>query len=45
MYKGHHACYMDKIEDVLKTPDDSDIGFLLEVDLNYPDGKKLPLCS
>ena len=26
-----------KLEDKLNTPDDSDIGFFIEVDLNYPD--------
>ena len=30
----------NKLEDVLKTPDDSDIGYFIEVDLNYSDNIK-----
>ena len=26
-----------KLEEILDTPDDSDIGFFIEVDLKYPD--------
>ena len=29
-----------KLENILKTPDDGDIGYFLEVDLKYPDNKK-----
>ena len=29
-----------KLEDILKTLDDSDIGYPVEVDLKYPDNKK-----
>ena len=29
-----------KIEDILKTPDDSDIGYFIEADLKYPDNIK-----
>ena len=29
-----------KLEDILKTPDDSDIGFFVEVDIKYPDSIK-----
>ena len=29
-----------KLEDKLNTPDDSDIGYFIEVDLNYPDNIK-----
>ena len=37
------------LEDILNTPDDSDIGYLIEVDLNYPDNikektKNFPFC-
>ena len=38
-----------KLEDILNTPDDSDIGYLIEVDLKYPDNikektKNSPFC-
>ena len=29
-----------KLEDILNTPDDSDIGYFIEVDLTNPDNKK-----
>ena len=29
-----------KLKDILKTPDDSDIGYFIEVDLKYPDNTK-----
>ena len=29
-----------KLEDILKTPDDSSIGYFIEVDLKYPDSIK-----
>ena len=29
-----------KLEDIINTPDDSDIGYFLEVDLKYPDNIK-----
>ena len=29
-----------KIEDILNTPDDSDNGYFIEVDLKYPDNKR-----
>ena len=29
-----------KLEDILNTPDESDIGYFIEVDLKYPDNKK-----
>ena len=28
------------LEDILNTPDGSDIGFFVEIDLRYPDNKK-----
>ena len=38
-----------KLEDILNTPDDSDIGYFIEIDSNYPDKikektKKFPFC-
>ena len=40
---------MKKLEEILVTPDDSDIGFFVEVDLSYSDNtkektKNCPLC-
>ena len=29
-----------KLEDILNTPDDNDIGYFVEVDLKYPDNIK-----
>ena len=37
MWHGHPNLYMNTLEDVLNTEDDSDIGCFVEVDLNYPD--------
>ena len=37
MWKGHHSSYIDKLEDILNTPDDSNISYFLEVDLKYSD--------
>ena len=31
---------MNKLEENMKTPDDSDLGYFLEVDLRYPDDMK-----
>ena len=41
--------YDVKLEDILNTPDDSDFGYLIEVDLKYPDNikektKNFPFC-
>ena len=37
------------LEDILNTPDDSDIGYIVEVDIKYPDkikkNKKFSICS
>ena len=38
-----------KLEDILNTPDESDIGYFIEVDLKYPDNikektKNFPFC-
>ena len=45
---GHPDLYMNKLEEILNTPVDSDIGYFVEVDLRYPDEtkqkpKKFPL--
>ena len=37
MSYGHPNLYMNKIEEFLSTPDDSDNAYFLEVDLRYPD--------
>ena len=39
-----------KLEDILNTPDDSDVGYFVEIDLIYPDNfkrknKKFSICS
>ena len=39
MWHGHPDLYMNKFEEILNTPDDN-IGYLIEVDLNYPDDIK-----
>ena len=48
-WHGHRNLYLNKLEETLKTPDDSDIGYFIEVDLIYPDNikkktKKFPFC-
>ena len=40
MWHGHPDLYMNKLEETLNTPNDSDIGYFVEVDLKYPDNKK-----
>ena len=49
MWHGHPDLYMNKLEEFLNTPDDSDIGYFIEVDLKYPDNikektKNFPFC-
>ena len=49
MWHGDPDLYMNKLEEILVTPDDSDIGFFIEVDLRYPDNikektKNFPFC-
>ena len=40
MWHGHPDLYMDKLGELLYTPDDSDNGYFIEVDLRYPDNVK-----
>ena len=40
MSYGHPDLYLNKLEQILNTPDNSDVGFILEVNKNYPDDKK-----
>ena len=40
MWYVHPVLYMYKLVEFLKTPDDNDIGYFLEVDLKYPDDIK-----
>ena len=40
MWHGHSDLYMNILEEILNTPDDSDIGHFIEVELRYPDNKK-----
>ena len=35
MWHGHPDLYMNKLDEILKTPDDSDIVYFLEVDIRY----------
>ena len=37
LWHGHPNLYMHWLEEILNTPDDSDIGYFIEVDLRYPD--------
>ena len=40
MWHGHPDLYMNWLEEILNTPDDSDNGYFLEVDLKYHDNIK-----
>ena len=40
IWHGHPDLYKNKLEEILNTPDDSDIGYFVEVDLKYPDNIK-----
>ena len=49
MWHGHTDKYWNWLEEILNTPDDSDIGYFLEFDLKYPDNikektKHFPFC-
>ena len=36
-WHGHPDLYMNKLDEILNTPDDRDVGYFVEVDLKYPD--------
>ena len=49
MWHGHPDLYMYKLQEILHSPDDSDTGYFIEVDLSYPDNikektKNFPFC-
>ena len=49
MWHCHPDLYMNKLEEILNTPDDSDVGYFVEIDLKYPDiirerTKNFPFC-
>ena len=49
MWHGDPDLYMIKLEEILITPDDSDIGYFIEVDFRYPGNieqktKNFPFC-
>ena len=49
MWHGHPDKYWNWLVGILNTPDDSDIGYFIEVDLRYPDNikektKNFPFC-
>ena len=49
MWHGHPDKYWNWLDEILNTPDDSEIGYFLEVDLKYPDNikqktKYFPFC-
>ena len=49
MSHGDLDLYMKKLKELLNTPDDSDIGFFVEVDIKSPDNikektKNFPFC-
>ena len=50
MWHGHPDNYWNWLEEIINTPDDSDIGNFFEVDVKYPDNikektKNFPFCS
>ena len=38
---GHRDLYMNKLDENINTPDDSDFGYFIEVDLKYPNNIKV----
>ena len=50
MWHGDPDKYWNWLDEILNTPDDNEIGYLLEVDLKYPDNikektKQFPFCA
>ena len=50
MWHGHPDLYLKWLEEILNTPDDSDIGYFIEIDLKYPNNikektKHFPFCT
>ena len=37
MWNGHPDLYMNKLQEILNTPDDGDNGHFLQIDSRYPD--------
>ena len=37
MWHGHPDLYMNKLQEILKTTDDNDIGFFVKIETKYPD--------
>ena len=49
MWHGHPDLYINWSEEIFSTPDDSEIGYFIEVNLRYPDNikektKNFPFC-
>ena len=49
MWRGRPDLHMNKLEEILNTPEDSDICYFLEVNLRYPNDikeqtKRFPFC-
>ena len=40
MWRGHLDLYMNWLEEIINTPDDSHIAYFIEMDLKYPDNIK-----
>ena len=37
MWHGHSDLHMNKLEEILNTPNDIDNGYIIEIDIKYPD--------
>ena len=40
IWHGHPDLYMNKLDENLNTPDDNDVAYFMEVDINYPENIK-----